>query len=98
MYPGRQLTRHLGQSVDCLDPANAANADCGSSSGSGFDLNNLINTVLNDITQIVKPGTPQLRPLYTPTSTAAGSLFNNPTFLLLGAGVVAILLMGKRRH
>ena len=87
----------LGQ-VDCSDPTEVGNAACGGSvgsSGSGFDLNNLLNTALNDITQIVKPGSPALRPLYTPTSSALTSLGSNP--LLLLALVGGAIYLAKRR-
>ena len=73
----------------------------GGSSGGGspsgaFDVNNLLNTVLNDITQIVKPGTPALRPLYTSSSTAASNLTSSPMLLLAGLAAVVLLVMRKR--
>ncbi len=92
--------RSIG-SIDpaCVDPNYAAiypdqcSGGGSTPSGSGFDLNNLINTVLNDITQIVKPGSPSIHPLYTPTSTALGASNLLP---LAAIGVVAYLLLSRK--
>lgn len=63
--------------------------------GGGFDWNDLINTVLNDVTQIIKPNTPSTHPIYTPTSTAIGSALSSPAVLILG-GVALYLILKKR--
>lgn len=91
----------------CSDPWNIADAACldasGGSGGGGLDWNSLLQTVLNDVTQIVKPGTPQLRPVYTPTSSAissvgssvgsaASSLGNNPLIWVGVAGLAYLIL------
>ncbi len=88
----------LGQAIDCSLPENSIWPECGGQSGGGgsnIDLNSLIQTVLNDVTQILKPGSPQIRPLYTPTSTAVGSLMGNPLLWLVG-GVVVVLALRRR--
>lgn len=65
-------------------------------SSGGFDINNLLNTILNDVTQIIKPGTPQIRPVYTAGSTATTSILNSPVVLIGGAALL-YLLLSKRR-
>lgn len=68
--------------------------------GSGIDVNELISEGLTDVTQLLSPGTPSPRPVYTPVTTAIGAStsafsLSNPA-VLLGLGVAAALLLKRR--
>jgi hypothetical protein len=87
--------RTLGAAVDCLDPANVADANCGSDGSGSVDWGTLISQGLTDLTQLVSPGTPTATRTYTPTSTAFGSLFSNP--LVLIGGIALVYALSRRR-
>ena len=80
MYGSRSQLADGGITIDCNDPANANVVDCveGGGAGGGIDLTQLISQGLTDVTQLLRPGTPSPVRVYTPTSTAATSLFANP--------------------
>jgi hypothetical protein len=66
------------------------------SSGSGFDWSSIVNTVLNDVTQIIRPGSPSPYPVYNPTTTALSNSVRSLAPLLVVGGIA--YLATRKRH
>ena len=64
---------------------------------SGAPGTSLISTILTDVSQFLRPGTPAPQPLYTPTSTSITALLSEP-IVLVGIGLAAFLAFSKKRR
>lgn len=84
----------LGQTVDCSDPAQIANAECGAGNDNAIDWNTLLQQGLTDVTQIFRPGTPSPVRTYLPAQPASAALTSPFFYIALLGG--AYLLMKRR--
>ena len=96
----------LGQSIDCTDPANYDDPECsaivyGNSpaavvpSSTPSPVPGLISTILTDVTQFLRPGTPTTVKTYAPATTTSQFL-SNPLVLVGGLLLLATWAKGRR--
>ncbi len=71
-------------------------AQTSSPSGGGVDWSSVINTVLNDVTQIIRPGASSPYPVYNPTTTALSNATKNLVPLALFGGLAYLVLKKGR--